>query len=1638
MRDAVGGRKLLYIATGNVLRAESILTGQGGAGGELANFTLAGKTSPILGLVMPAKFAPGPLGKQNYGLRTPQSAANFALDAWSSLLVRHEAERQMDEQTDLIKSIKEANPYKGDSIDPGLVNQYRERILRGKGDAWLLGIRHYSPSRGFVLSIAGDMKKIATSREIRALLGGDMGKKRGDPFYVLDRNAPDLKDPAKIVALIKVLSRFSPATVVPELAEHAKLIVKDEFDTSEKRKGLRSASPGAAAGQTADAVREQSAKQASAIPGITVTVVQSSSDLPGRAAPSDTEGVWYEGTTVYLVADNLPTARRVQEVLAHEAIGHAALEALLGPQLMAQLVQNVQNLEKLGNRAIKDIAAYVDKVQPNLSPARRAKEIVAIMAETGQHKGLWSRIVQVVRGWLRDRGFTLDFSEQDIRAMLRDAEKFVGRSSTAQSGASAGGAFPAYSGAGLLQHGVVKGDVSQAISSAATSRKQVPAAMNQITWAKDSTNLDIGAGRFSDATEFLAGKGVENLEFDPFNRSADDNFTALSQVVQGPTATVTALNVLNVIAEPEARDNLIRRAAKAVAQDGVAYFQTYEGNGTGVGATSRDGWQENRKTATYMAEIGKHFASVVRHGQVIQARDPLKVAGDSWQQQDGSIYFSRRLFDRLMDWSEPKYDRVKADAEAAALAAKSSAIGQKASQIVTSAPVKATGRAISYGASKAALSTVYAAGKTANGIGHVVNNPVTRAALTFITPPARLAGKGIALAAKGAAIPLSVANRAADTVLKNATGLGFIAKHLTGPVYDAVVRQITENDLGDSRLGRFAETMRSGLISQYGLTEADKQRHIDMTSAINRELRYTKGLVEQLHGITRDESRLMYLWLNTQPTGSSDASTDPEQVLFNSLPEESKALMREIKQKLVDMGKEAVSLGLLDKQTWEKNLYAYLHRDYAKYEFAQTAHSQQRANTLSIMADSFKHRGMNGLIESVNVIADDHAAAIAKGARLVRLDQMSKNGLKVRKRVWIPEVLDAQGAPIIPKDYDGWKQDAGAWDVRSADNGKVKVWRDFTPDERKILGELDEARYAVATTISQLAHDIEVAKYLKWVADEHSVKEDTIDPEMIVKAYDFQMLLGDVRRGSYVRVPDTVVSDTTRVKKYGALAGKIIPAPMWNEIRQVKNRSKPLGDTYDQFLRMWKMNKTVLSPVTHMNNTISNFIMGDLHDVQPIDVVRALELLHKKGKGDAASIKMIERFEDSGAMHGTFLNAEMRTDLIQPLLDKLRAEMTGQLGDLDAQITLNQIVSLINDKEWTKAVTALQFSQGADYTKKFINAMSSAYQNEDAVFRLAKFMSDVNAGMTDREAGKNAREAFLDYDITAPWIQNMRATNFPFIAFAYRMIPKLMWIGAHKPWKLAKYSSLFYLAGILGMAMGGIDKDEWERMRKLLPQNKMGLSPFFGDRIIPIGKDKHGRIVTIDVSRWIPSSDAFEVTGGDTNVLPMWVPFNPGGPLTLAVELLANKSLFTGKPIWLASDTGPTDMDRYGMEAPMKATEYIWKTLAPNMPGLPGTYTTDKMMNAWNANTDQFGREFTLPTAALSAVGIKVAPMGLDSLQRNEILKMERNVREIRAGITQKAKGASPVQQEGLNRALVTQEAKIQNEAAITQKRLNP
>ena len=162
----------------------------------------------------------------------------------------------------------------------------------------------------------------------------------------------------------------------------------------------------------------------------------------------------------------------------------------------------------------------------------------------------------------------------------------------------------------------------QKISSAATSinSSKLPAIFRMVKFQPDTMNLDYGGGRFDNAAEELAKMNVTNLVYDPYNRSSEHNSEVLKQVrTNGGADTVTISNVLNVIAEPEARQTVLRNAKKLVKPGGKVYITVYEGNKSGSGAETKAGYQLNKDTKDYVDEISQVFDNVTRKGKLIIA-----------------------------------------------------------------------------------------------------------------------------------------------------------------------------------------------------------------------------------------------------------------------------------------------------------------------------------------------------------------------------------------------------------------------------------------------------------------------------------------------------------------------------------------------------------------------------------------------------------------------------------------------------------------------------------------------------------------------------------------------------------------------------------------------------------------------------------------------------------------------------------------------------------------------------------------------------------------------------------------------------------------------------------------------------------
>ena len=569
------------------------------------------------------------------------------------------------------------------------------------------------------------------------------------------------------------------------------------------------------------------------------------------------------------------------------------------------------------------------------------------------------------------------------------------------------------------------------------------------------------------------------------------------------------------------------------------------------------------------------------------------------------------------------------------------------------------------------------------------------------------------------------------------------------------------------------------------------------------------------------------------------------------------------------------------------------------------------------------------------------------------------------------------------------------------------MWRDFTKAERAAMGEIDEARYAIAKTLHGMIHDVETGRYLEWIGSTYGkIKGEQINGE-IVEASD--RMRDTFAPGTWVQVPETKIPGTS-VSKYGALAGKFVPGPIWNDVRQsVGFRFGP--ELWRDILGAWKTAKTALSPAVHTNNVMANFVMADWHDVSAGHIAKALRIIlgasKREGKGiigrtgnlaaragsaDAeAAREIIARFHESGANMGSWVNAELQREQIEPLLDALEAEI-GLAGQhtADAQVGAFAALQKALQLRFPSAWDAFKPTAAGKALTTEVGNMLDLYEGEDQVFRLAAWLKAKEDGESDLVAGRRARRSFLDYHINAPWIQAMRNSAFPFISFTYRAVPMLLETAARKPHKLMKLAMFAGLVNAIGYLLSGGDEDD---ERRLLPEEKAGRVWGLVPKLVRMPwNDKFGSPVFLDIRRFVPVSDIFD-TGQNHAAIPM-LPFAvPGGPLAIISEVVSNKSQFTGRPITLETDTGA--------EKAAKLADHLYKAFAPNIVILPGTHAFTGVVNAGSGRTDSFGREQSVVQAGLTSFGVKVGSYPKDVLMLNAMRQAEGQMMEIDRQITQ-------------------------------------
>lgn len=162
--------------------------------------------------------------------------------------------------------------------------------------------------------------------------------------------------------------------------------------------------------------------------------------------------------------------------------------------------------------------------------------------------------------------------------------------------------------------------MTQTITSAGTSVKQVPAILNKIIKAMRMPAsflagvrdvLDMGGGKYDLLTEKFAEMKIRNWVYDPFNRSPEHNAYVVQMLTTRGADMAICSNVMNVIRDEIDRKHMLRLLQSMTNErDHKVFFTVYEGDRTSKGKKTTKGWQANRPTEDYVDELSEVFHSV--------------------------------------------------------------------------------------------------------------------------------------------------------------------------------------------------------------------------------------------------------------------------------------------------------------------------------------------------------------------------------------------------------------------------------------------------------------------------------------------------------------------------------------------------------------------------------------------------------------------------------------------------------------------------------------------------------------------------------------------------------------------------------------------------------------------------------------------------------------------------------------------------------------------------------------------------------------------------------------------------------------------------------------------------------------------
>jgi len=546
---------------------------------------------------------------------------------------------------------------------------------------------------------------------------------------------------------------------------------------------------------------------------------------------------------------------------------------------------------------------------------------------------------------------------------------------------------------------------------------------------------------------------------------------------------------------------------------------------------------------------------------------------------------------------------------------------------------------------------------------------------------------------------------------------------------------------------------------------------------------------------------------------------------------------------------------------------------------------------------------------------------------------------------------------INTDDLQDWLDEG--WEIRDKDfdpavDDTVMVWRDYTRKERDDMGEIRDAMFRFVMGYNKSQRDIALGRLYESLADNFASKREL---------------------PGYVKVPDTLVEDTF-ARRYGKLAGKWVPAEVMDHLSAFdQSQQNELLKMYLKGLSMWKEGKTVLNPVSHANNVMSNVTMAHFAGVSYWD-------LHKYAGAMRDLLKntpMVQEALDAGLFGGTFNRAE--------LLDQMPPQLKALAGMSESRLKKG-VDTVWNALSWFLRKPA-----------------ATAYQAEDQFFRYLIYKDARDRGLDVDDAIDYSQRYIFTYDDLPRGARVARDFALPFFAYTYKVVPPIVNTALEKPWRYAAPAAALYA---INAAM--YDPEFRDKAKKMEEQERENLPPWMKGASFTLGTPKAIRMgmddvtnlpLFLDVSRIFPGGDLLDAHANAGGV-PLLQPITPSNPVLNTVgAMIWNKDSFFGKEIVDKNDTAA--------EAAEKRGQWIWKQFSPAV--AVGNYHWDRAMNVIANQTGQpvfgytgigkDGLPVQLPYAAAQTVGIKIRPIDLELSEQISKSEREKTIRDLDAEIRQ-------------------------------------